>query len=259
MGNPWADNIGSWLKESKRFLLEEDQKVLDSKNLTENFELKLLPEPYIGNREAPIYLLNLNPSVDDLMCLPDPEEIKPLQARLKSHMICNYLFYENKNEWIKCNEYLKFKFYHLDPEYKYFQGFWWWYRKLKKLLEVLQKDNKLYDSFKIAANSLFNVEYMPYHSKKYINIWCRLPSQEFNFGLVETALKENKIIIIMKGKEQWTQAIPGLESHDEVYTLNSPQNSVISEKNLSAINSSEAGDAVFKRLINAMKDASKED
>ena len=259
MGNPWADNVGSWLKESDRYLLEEDQKVLDSKNLTENFELKLLPEPYIGNREAPIYLLNLNPSVEDLLCLPDPEEIKPLQARLKAHMICNYLFYKSKNEWIKCDEYLKFKFYHLDPEYKYFQGFWWWYRKLKKLLEELQKDNKLYDSFKIAANSLFNVEYMPYHSKKYINIGCRLPSQEFNFDLVETALKENKIIIIMKGKKQWTQAITGLESHSKLYTLNSPQNSVISEKNLSSINSSEAGDAVFKRLINAMKDASKAD
>lgn len=259
MHNPWAVNVGSWLKESERYLLEEDQKVLDSKNLTENFELKLLPEPYIGNHDAPIYLLNLNPSVEDLMCLPDPEEIKPLQARLKSHMICNYLFYENKNEWIKCDEYLKFKFYHLDPEYKYFQGFWWWYRKLKKLLEGMQKDNKLYDSFKIAANSLFNVEYMPYHSKKYINIWCRLPSQEFNFGLVETALKEDKIIIIMKGKEQWTQAIPGLEGHSKVYTLNSPQNSVISEKNLSTINGKEVGDADFKCLIKTMQDASKAD
>ena len=50
------------------------------------------------------------------------------------------------------------------------------------------------------ANSFFNVEYMPYHSKQYIDIGCRLPSQEFNFGLVGTALKEDKIIIIMKGK-----------------------------------------------------------
>ena len=259
MGNPWADNIGSWLKESERYMLKEDQKVLDSKNLTEKFELKLLPEPYIGNREAPIYLLNLNPSVEDLLFLPDPEEIKPLKARLKSHMICNYLFYENKNEWIKCDEYLKFKFYHLDPEYKYFQGFWWWYSKLKKLLEGLQKDNKLYDSFKIVANSFFNVEYMPYHSKQYIDIVCRLPSQEFNFGLVGTALKEDKIIIIMKGKKQWMRAIPGLESHHKVYTLKSPQNSVISENNLSTINGAEVGDAVFKRLIKTMRDAYKAD
>ena len=100
---------------------------------------------------------------------------------------------------------------------------------------------------------------MPYHSKKYINIGCRLPSQEFNFDLVETALKEDKIIIIMKGKKQWTQAIPRLEGHSKVYTLNSSQNSVISEKNLSAINSSEAEDAVFKRLVKTMQDASKAD
>ena len=259
MHNPWAVNVGSWLKESERYMLEEDQKVLDFKNLTEKFELKLLPEPYIGNRDAPIYLLNLNPSVEDLLCLPDPEEIKLLKARLKAHMICNYLFYENKNEWIKCDEYLKFKFYHLDPEYKYFQGFWWWYRKLKKLLEGLQKDNKLYDSFKIAADSLFNVEYMPYHSKQYIDIGCRLPSQEFNFGLVETALKEDKIIIIMKGKKQWMRAIPGLESHNKVYTLKSAQNSVISEKNLLAINGEKARDADFKCLIKIMQDASKAD
>ena len=127
------------------------------------------------------------------------------------------------------------------------------------MLEGLQKDNKLYDSFKIAANSLFNVEYMPYHSKKYFNIGCRLPSQEFSFDLVETALKEDKIIIIMKGKKQWTRAIQGLESHNEVYTVNSSQNSVISEKNLSTINGTVAGDAEFKCLIKTMQDASKAD
>jgi hypothetical protein len=59
MDSPWADKVRSWQKESEKYILEEDEKVLDSKNLTEKFELKLLPEPYIGNREAPIYLLNL--------------------------------------------------------------------------------------------------------------------------------------------------------------------------------------------------------
>ena len=258
MDNPWANNIRSWLKESERYVLEEDQKVLDSKNLTEKFELKILPEPYIGNREAPIYLLNLNPSVDDLMSLPDPEEIKRLKARLKSHMICNYLLYENKTERYDCDQYLKFKFYYLDPEYKYFQGFWWWYKKLRRLLEGLQKDN-LFDSLKIAANSLFNVEYMPYHSKRYIKIGYKLPSQEFNFGLVETAIKEDKIIIIMKGKNQWTEAIPNLETSGKVYTLKSTRNSVISDKNLSHIKSTETGDVSFKSLIQTMLNTSKSD
>ena len=88
----------------------------------------------------------------------------------------------------------------------YFQGFWWWYKKLKKLLEGLQKDSIMFDSFTVTANYLFNVEYMPYHSKQYIDIRRILPSQRFNFGLVETDHKEDKIIIIMKGKKQWRRA-----------------------------------------------------
>ena len=226
MDNPWADKVRSWQKESERYILEEDEKVLDSKNLTEKFELKLLPEPYIGNREAPIYLLNLNPSVEDLMCLPDPEEIKPLMDRLKSHILCNYTFYENKNEGFHCDQYAKFKFYHLDPAYKYFQGFWWWYKKLKKLIERLQTHDLL-DSFKISANSFFNIEYLPYHSKQYFNIGCKLPSQCFNIELVKTALKEGKIIIIMKGIKQWKEEIGNFAEYEKVYTLNSYQNSII--------------------------------
>ena len=256
MDNPWADRIRSWQKESEKYILEEDEKVLDSKNLTEKFELKLLPEPYIGNREAPIYLLNLNPSVEDLRGLPVPEGIKPLIERLKSHILCNYTFYENKNEGFHCDQYAKFKFYHLDPAYEYFQGFWWWYKKLKKLIEGLQKDNLL-DSFKIAANSFFNIEYMPYHSKQFIDFTSILPSQRFNFGLVETALKEGKIIIIMKGKEPWRKAIPKLHTYSKVYTLKSSQNSVISDKNLSHANGKKTGNEIFKRLIETMQNSSK--
>ena len=52
---------------------------------------------------------------------------------------------------------------------------------------------------------------------------------------------------------------PKLETYPKVYTLKNPQNSVISNNNLSDIICTESDDAIFKRSIEAMQNTSKPD
>ena len=60
MQNPWA-----YLPETSPFVLAYDKPFIDDFNRTANSKyeiyLEIFPEPYAGNPEAPIILLNLNP------------------------------------------------------------------------------------------------------------------------------------------------------------------------------------------------------
>lgn len=250
--NPWRREIASLCTSSGASGLKSDMAVLNSRNVKGRFDFTLLPEPYIGNPDAPVYLLNLNPSVDDLMDLEDPKEIEPLKERLRAHILCNYVLYDT-TAGFDSEEFQKFPFYHLDPNYKCFQGFWWWYRKLRRLMEEMRRPGKSkYESFKIVANSVFNVEFLPYHSKCYFDVGSILPSQEFNFDLVRSALGQQKIIVIMKGESHWTKEIPQLSRSNNVYKLGSSQNSVISEGNMRPMSGKISGKEIFVDLVDAI-------
>ncbi|MDA8054194.1 MAG: hypothetical protein M0Z77_00910 [Thermoplasmatales archaeon] len=253
--SPWIINLGSIRdamdkqrgKQERILALQGDLKELGS----EKFNYTLMPEPYIGNPDAEIYLLNLNPALDKLLESEDPEEIKCLKRRFEEHILCNYAFYDEVGG-ISCEKYKEFPFYHLNPDYKCFQGFWWWYGKLRPLIEKVSEKpgfSKLEEAFKKVASSIFGIELLPYHSKNFgsgrdlvkrlgegNNDRPCLESVKYNIRLVEDALRKNKTIIIMKGRVEWVELIKRMpdykKAENRVYELISTQNSVITENNI---------------------------
>jgi len=81
------------------------------------------------------------------------------------------------------------------------------------------------------ANSLFCVEYFPYHSRKYNHARLQLKSQEYGFSLVRDAMERKAIIVMMRAKSQWYGTISALKAYPSLYTLNNPQNVMISPRN----------------------------
>ena len=86
------------------------------------------------------------------------------------------------------------------------------------------------------AQNISIIQFFPYHTKKYKNIPKRLlkgylESQDYNFELVKQAIERKAIIIILRSKKLWFEAIPDLDNERTRFT-NSALNTIQSEKNL---------------------------
>jgi len=215
MDNPWKS-----LPNHEPYILPQEEIVVNEFNtkVTPEYQVKteLFPEPFTGNVNAPIYLLNLNAGYNE-----------------------NDLFWHSKssfNSSIKStllHEKLDYPFYFLNPKFKESPGGIWWRQKLKKLIT----DSTL----NAVSNNIFCVEYFPYHSKSYKDMPKRispelLSSQNYSINLVREALKRNVIIIIMRSSKKWLSAIPELEGKKNVFELKNPQNVCITPNNLDGYN-----------------------
>jgi len=74
------------------------------------------------------------------------------------------------------------------------------------------------------------IEYFPYVSEKFGCQTC-IPSQAYNFYLVQEAIRRNALVIQMRSKRVWQEAVPGLMSYHNYYELRNPQNPAISQNN----------------------------
>jgi hypothetical protein len=213
MENPWEK-----LPSKGDFVLPDD--VYQIKEFNQRMKTKLdnqiqcdgiFPEPYLGNPDAPVVILNLNPSFND----KNKEEHKKREFAEKSRR--NLL-----------HEPAEYPIYLLDPVLDYALGAEYWNRMLRQLI-VAVGDN----GTQLVANGLFCVEFFPYHSKKFGWQWQRdiLPSQHYNFKLVRKAIEQNALILIMRGEKKWFMHVDGLEKYKQRYTANSWLNPVISLKN----------------------------
>lgn len=206
MDNPWDD-----LPVMEPFVLEDDKQSIFGFNHkakpAHKIHLELLPDPYLGNPNAKIMLLNLNPgySVDDIT------------------------FHRHDEFFIKtCRDNLlhndqQYPFYLLNPQNCRSPGFKWWHKKLKPLIER-------YDLKKV-ANEICCIEFFPYHSQNYRSIYPPLSSQLYGFHLVREAVKRGAMIIVMRSQKNWLEQVPELRSHN-FYTLSSVRNPTISPNNL---------------------------
>jgi hypothetical protein len=169
---------------------------------------KVLPEPFIGNTKAQIVLLNLNPGFDD----HDPED----HARSEFQALLRNNYSQSP---------LDYPFYFLDPQFDS-GGRRWWERKLGCLLGIVERTQ--------LARALLCVEYFPYHSRRFRHGSLELPSQEFGFDLVRSAIKRKALVLFMRGRKMWLERIPELADYENKFALNSPQNVVISRGNCPA-------------------------
>lgn len=164
------------------------------------------PQPFLGSKDAPIVLLNLNPGFDE----------------------SDYLAYEDPyafDAWRKnlLHEPLAYPFYSLDPKLSYTGGARWWKEKLKEPIQIA--------GLHTVANAFLCIEYFPYPSRKFKAMRSPLESQRYSFDLANQAIDRNAVIVLMRGKKLWENAVPRLAGYSRLFTLNSHQNVAISCKN----------------------------
>ena len=191
--NPWVDII----KSSNKIFSEDLEYInkFNEKFKNTDFEVKidLYPEPYIGSPQASIILLNLNPGFS----VPD------------------YNFYRNEyafNAWMKniSHQPQQYLFYLIDPQLKKLEcGYSWWTKKLKEPIDKWGIE-------KVATNFCC-IEYFPNDLLKYKQMKIILESQKYNFYLVGKTIQKNAIIILMRSKKLWFEAVPSLMEYKNLY------------------------------------------
>jgi hypothetical protein len=205
MENPWRS-----LRMEAPYVYEADRPAVDAFNTQAGedhcIHTDLLPEPFLGSKDAPIVLLNLNPGFDER----------------------DYLTYEHPDAldaWRKnaVHEPLAYPFYLLDPQFSHAGGARWWREKLKEPIQIAGAH--------AVANMILCIEYFPYHSRKFKPMHRLVETQQYSFALVNQAIDRNAVIVLMRGKRLWEGAVPRLSESPRLFTLKAPLNPAISRKN----------------------------
>jgi hypothetical protein len=214
MINPWCE-----LAYTKPFVLPQDMSMIQAFN-AENLDrpdyvirTDLLPEPFFGNVDAPVYVLILNPgySADD----------DPWHAREDFTSAI-------RSAWNHSP--LEFPLYYLDPRFADSPGAKWFAKKTRHLVADC--------GFYAVANRLFFAELFPYHSTRYrpipkkISASGLVPSFTYTAFLVKRAIEQKKLIVIMRAGKAWATQVPELTGYDRVIQLNSSQNVSLSPGNM---------------------------
>lgn len=148
-----------------------------------NIQLNTLPEPYTGDPESNVYLLNMNPGRRD-------EEFEKIE--------CNRLKYELLTKLTLSHQLKHSMWYHM----KGHDGYSWIKNKTNQLLK-----ETLYPRF-------FMIEYFPYHSEKGFEFPEYLPSYQYTNSILKRWFErptENRFFIILRNDEKWLRRINKIE------------------------------------------------
>lgn len=171
-GNPWLGV--NW----KNTVAGCDAKVITPVYCAQHgIDYKNLPEPFSGAIDSKVVCLNLNPGWGDCeSCFyGDPTFLKLTQNTLK-HSTKDYLWDTP-----------------LGKSGKLHDGYTWRQDRTKVLRCALcPKPLKL-----------FYLEFFPYHTKKAFAFPKALPSNDYRNYLLCKAMKENKLIVLLRGKSHW--------------------------------------------------------
>jgi hypothetical protein len=206
--NPWHR-----LPHRRPFVLPEDAAVVRDYNERASDDHKLhidelLPEPFVGNPEAPVVVLGNNPGFNSDRAHYKQEACFLVRMRanlLHETLDCPFVFFDPR----------------VDPELRP-----WWERKLKGLLDFFTH-NQL-------AASILAIEHFPYPSRRYPPRWRGgLPSkaQDYSFDLVRKALERKAVIVLTRGKRRWLRDVPELAGYEGFCELRNKQRAGISSGN----------------------------
>ena len=206
MRNPWIE-----LGQEPPFLLGTDYDSImrfnESADEIHRIHHEVLPEPFLGDQNAGVVLLSLNPGFN--------------LADEKFHIRCEYFKASLRKNLVGDKQ--DYPFYLLDPKNSKTPGYKWWNRKLKRLIDASSREK--------VAQGMLCIEFFPYHSKKYRSLGRILASQEYNFYLLREALRRNATVVVMRSRQRWLKHVPELASYNYLCLLN-PQNPSISQGNL---------------------------
>jgi hypothetical protein len=215
--NPTLVPVNPWLAlpKQKPFVLSHDVPSLQAYSdypSSTAYHLHLLPLPFQGRPDAPIIVLGLNPGYDE------GDETKQTTDYFIETNLRNY----------RHDSTLPYPLFFLDPKIEGEHsgaGQKWWHQRLKPLRQHYKDDELL-------ARAILSVQYVPYRSKTYKHSRELLESQKYGFELVRQAINRGALIIGLRSKKLWEEAVPGLKNYAQFYQLSNPRNPVISEQQL---------------------------
>ncbi len=203
MHNPWG-----LLPYADLFVLADDLPIVDAFNARAKPLYKIrteaMPEPFFGPFDARVIVLLQNPGFsNDEQHIDETPEFK---TALRDY------FATGKGPHL-----------HLAASARG-PGHNWWMRKTKEFRATAGRE--------AIANNLLAIEYFPYHSIKFAHARLRLPSQDFSFELLKSAIERGCEIIVARGFKLWVEAVPELALYSKVSRLNSAQNIALSSGNM---------------------------
>ena len=173
-----------------------------------------IPEARQGPINAPVVVLQLNPSYDKVTIN------QPLPQDQVASSIKN-----------------------IQNEYAYREGLanknCWWSKNFKELIAEFG-EAKL-------SQCACSIEYFPYPSKTFGHSHLRLPSQSYTFELVRSALERDALIVVTRGMQLWLGAVPALRTklNSTVFETKNRRRPYISERNLPS--------GAFKKILGALR------
>lgn len=227
MENPWLKVPAQppyVLPEDRDGILRANARLTDADRKRYGYQLQLLPDPFIGDLNAPFVMVYLNPGYT-------PQ---------RHPGTCNDdWWHSNSVEF--CEAYRKnfaqapmgYPFFFLDPQFRTSPAGIYWSDRLKELLHYCSREE--------LAQKTLALEYFPYHSESYRNL-CSVPSQQFVIEQIQAAMDRAAEILVMRSETALRTAIPELSKH-EYLRANSPQSGYITRNNVPG----------FDRIIDAIR------
>ena len=217
--NPWANanlqnvfadgdygySVKTDKKSNQSFQFGTQSYVEEIKRLCPNSQLTFhcLPSPYSGNPDANIYCLNMNPGEPDpnfdkwslTANLYTTQSLENLKHHVQDAFWTEGIIADNIGNIKNDNDIFDRLLLNENavPGYFIHGGARWQRSKTKELWTLLrgQKPN------------IFFLEYFPYHSKHSFDFPDYLPSYDYRNALLEFAMDEEKLIIIMRSEKKW--------------------------------------------------------
>ena len=214
MMNPWSQ-----LPTDAPHVLQRDLPIVEKFNehYAHNPDIKiqshLLPEPFIGDPSARVYLLNLNPGYS-------PEDDDWHRNPVYRTAIIENLSHRTA----------AFPFYFLDLRLKDAPGSAWWRRRSRWWIRDV--------GIEALARNLFCAELFPYHSRRYRRVPKGMspdglvPSSGYAHRLVREAIRTHRSIVAMRAFRAWCELIPELGDYSKLFRIGNPQNVSLSPNNL---------------------------
>jgi len=206
MDNPWSD-----LPTIQPYVLPFDVDIINRLSIkhsrTAQLRFDVVPMPFIGNPlTSKVVLLALNPGFneEDVRILDENPDL--LEADR------NNLTFNNSPS-----------FYALNQSFSYSGLFKWWNRRLKEIVDIVGREK--------VSNSISCIQFFPYHSVTYSPLKELIPSQEYSFYLVKEAIKQKKVILIMRSRQLWEKYVPELIGYPYI-ELKIPRNPYFNSNNM---------------------------
>ena len=167
-----------------------------------------MPDPFSSSPNSKVYCLNKNPGKPDF-CFKEDEAF--LNATIQNLRLRSDSCFWAENIRNKCG-------------------------KVHDGVEWLRKRTKSLKDFLGSNPDIFFIEFFPYHSSKGFAFPKHLPSYDFSDALIKQAVKDKKLIIIMRERINWMKrlkkTIPDIEDYDNLYTLKCAQGGYLTKDNI---------------------------